>query len=303
MNSYNALHIRGLSLILTFFSFSCIGTQPPPKKIKIERLPLPAIPNPIPPKKRNVMLSLRTLCGFAVTAPSFPTKYRPFLARLPKDLQDYLKWLRSVQQYPQHEFGKLFTEQIRGTQIGSSLTIDPELIKTAYVCGADLNAHCGEKDYRNTRLMVRNYGDTGLPLNLATRSNNFSLVEILVRLGATVNIRDIFGNLPLTIAAKYASEEITRFLLDNGSNANAKNTRMQTALLVALANNRKEIIPLLLSRTQNINNCSPEESPLYAAIDRDDPELLQLVFQNGIIYPPPQNTLRSPLTKAVVNLK
>ena len=60
------------------------------------------------------------------------------------------------------------------------------------------------------------------PLHIAANSGHLNIVSLLVREGATINMRDSFGYTPLHFAAKRGYLDIVKFLVENGADVNAK---------------------------------------------------------------------------------
>ncbi len=92
-----------------------------------------------------------------------------------------------------------------------------------------------QDDYANT------------PLYYAIANGQYETVEFLLKKGAQPDIQNIWGTIPLHLTALYKDkQDLAKLLCKQGSNALIKNTKGQTALDIAIALERTEIIALLI---------------------------------------------------------
>lgn len=84
------------------------------------------------------------------------------------------------------------------------------------------------------------------PLSDASAQGSLRAVELLLRNGADVNAKDIFGNTPLMAAAENGHTHIAEFLIKKGANVTEKNSCGGTALTAAVDNGTIELFELLI---------------------------------------------------------
>lgn len=89
-------------------------------------------------------------------------------------------------------------------------------------------------------------GETGL--HIATRRKDTAWMAFLLTNGASADIRDGQGELPITIAAAIGFTDGVRLLLAGRANVNGTNARGQTALFRAVQARDLETVKLLLER-------------------------------------------------------
>ena len=103
-------------------------------------------------------------------------------------------------------------------------------------CKIDLNAKCTY------------YGSTALII--ASGQGFDSIVELLLKMNAGVNIQDNFGYTALILASQRGRVEVVKLLLDYGADINIQTKDGRTALFLASSmrayEGRKEVIELLL---------------------------------------------------------
>jgi ankyrin repeat protein len=106
------------------------------------------------------------------------------------------------------------------------LGINDDLFSTLIAAGADVNLV--DKD-GETPLM----GATGFTISRGTYGGSASLAQLLIKVGAKVNAKNVNGDTALTMAARVAREEsVTPILIAAGADVNVKNNAGDTALLV-----------------------------------------------------------------------
>ncbi|HEV8379938.1 MAG TPA: ankyrin repeat domain-containing protein [Tepidisphaeraceae bacterium] len=87
------------------------------------------------------------------------------------------------------------------------------------------------------------YGTT--PLHLACRDSRTGVSKMLLEKGVDVNVQNSAGATPLHEAALVGDWPLVRFLLSRGANPNLSNRKNQTALDVATAHKRNEVVSVL----------------------------------------------------------
>ena len=96
------------------------------------------------------------------------------------------------------------------------------------------------------------YGSTALML--AARKGYPEVAEILLQNGAKVNDRNNYGSTALLWAAKYGNIEVIEVLLNNGADINAKANNGFTALIRAAMGNHLHIAEILLEHGADVNS-------------------------------------------------
>ena len=122
-------------------------------------------------------------------------------------------------------------------------------------------------------------GNDGLsPLHWAmAQEDNEQMAELLLELGATVDVKSAEGATPLMNAAQTRSLENTRLLLDNGADADAKDERGFTSLHRAAEMGEQEIVQLLLERGASPHSDAEGHTPRSLAEGRGDTAIMELL--------------------------
>jgi len=105
--------------------------------------------------------------------------------------------------------------------------------------GADVNVKSCEEGV--------NAGVTPLIAALSRPDNDISIAGLLIRKGADVNAKISWGTV-LTLASMNPSGEGIKLLLDNGADVNDRSENGITALMMAAAYGRKDMVELLLAK-------------------------------------------------------
>ena len=92
------------------------------------------------------------------------------------------------------------------------------------------------------------YGKT--LLMWAAIKGNISLVELLIKKGAEVNIRDKHNNTALMWAVRNMHNDVSRILLKNNADISIKCRRNETALTIAKKSGNIDLVELLSSYTR-----------------------------------------------------
>jgi uncharacterized protein len=97
------------------------------------------------------------------------------------------------------------------------------------------------------------YGVT--PLSLACSNGNTAMMGLLLDAGADVNAVDPAGETMLMTAARVGVVDAVKLLLDRGAVVDAKDPEFQqTALMVAVRENRPAVVKLLIERHADVNS-------------------------------------------------
>lgn len=102
-------------------------------------------------------------------------------------------------------------------------------------------------------------------LHYTSKKKNLKLATFLISKGVDVNKRNLNGNTPLHVAARFEDNmDMINLLLCNGAQINAKNENKHTVLHISCLNYHDEIINLMIQKGANI--CEEEVTPLYCVL-------------------------------------
>ncbi|XP_033213947.1 ankyrin-3-like [Belonocnema kinseyi] len=154
-------------------------------------------------------------------------------------------------------------------------------------------------------------------LNIALAKENLKIAEMLIKFGANVNTKSIFGIAPLGIAVDSELPEIVRHLLDAGANVNVihdnksvlqnavskKNVAItemllkagadanfnrnadyhhdKPAIFTAVETNNKLIVEMLLKHGADVNIIFKNSTPLCLAAEREFEDIVQTLLEAG----------------------
>lgn len=90
--------------------------------------------------------------------------------------------------------------------------------------------------------------DDDTAAHYACRANSVALLKVLHRYGGHTDIKNVFGDLPLHIAAWMGKKDACTYLLEKGADIRARNSGMQTALHIAATHDHEEIVKLILAK-------------------------------------------------------
>jgi ankyrin repeat protein len=160
------------------------------------------------------------------------------------------------------------------------------------------------------------------PLHTAIHHEQLVIADLLVKSGANIDIQNHHGDTPLHYAAQNEDAAITEFLINYGANLELENREGLTPLMLAsLASHevaeillehgahldllsairlgyKDQVQELLQKKTRGLASFSGERL-LIAAVMSHNVEILNLLFENGILPSEDQTTERSSLFTAV----
>ena len=137
------------------------------------------------------------------------------------------------------------------------------LIKLFIDKGADINA----KDVSSGESLMF----------YAIESESLPRIQELIRLGASVNVKNKNGNRP-----RFDDPEVIMYIIDNGADINAVDSRHDTYLCVAINDNDLELAHYLISKGIDVNqNCYFTEPPIIKAIEDQNIVLVKFLADNG----------------------
>ncbi|CAL4061428.1 unnamed protein product [Meganyctiphanes norvegica] len=130
-----------------------------------------------------------------------------------------------------------------------------------------------------------NYTDpaTGFSaLHWGVRKSQKRIVEILLKAGAVVDIRDNKEQTPLLFAVLMNNLELAEIFVDAGANVNVKDWHERSGLHYCAINNRVSLAHLLLDNGADIDLQDTNlETPLHITARKDDPSVAQLLRVRG----------------------
>lgn len=118
---------------------------------------------------------------------------------------------------------------------------DFESVKLLIKQGADINK-------------IGRDGNEGSALHLAVRSDQQEIAQLLIDLGAVVDMRDYNDYTPLHNAAWNGNLDMVKLLLKAGADLNATHYAGHTPLSSARDNNQTEVVEFIEARLQHASN-------------------------------------------------
>lgn len=113
-------------------------------------------------------------------------------------------------------------------------------------------------------------------------SKTKEIVALLLEHGADVNAKTVFGFTPLMVAR---DKEIASMLVESGSDIHAKTKENGTVLYQACMNGHPDVVKYLLEKGAvsdiNIADDFAKWTPLIAAVNVDNIEIVKLLLENG----------------------
>jgi ankyrin repeat protein len=116
----------------------------------------------------------------------------------------------------------------------------------------------------------------------AVRRGDVQEVARLLAAGADPNVKDLYGDAPLHIAAEQCRADLAELLLRHGADPNAKNVRGETPLHRAVWERCGAVVELLLRHGADPNARDADgETPLHRAVSVGDVALVELLLKHG----------------------
>ena len=135
-------------------------------------------------------------------------------------------------------------------------------------------------------------------------NSRFDMVELLVKGGADVNVRNIHQSSPLYEAVEIGSLDAVRSLLSHGAVVNTLGRNGDSPLHKAVQLQKLDITELLLQRGADVNIRNMYSStPLHEAVHCGNLDIMQLLIVHGADVNSPDYQGDSPLRKALRSQK
>jgi len=135
-------------------------------------------------------------------------------------------------------------------------------------------------------------GEKGTVLHYAAGAGQEAIVELLLKRGADLGVRDDKNATPLHIAAANKNVEICCLFLDAGANVNitgcnGRDGSDRTPLHIATAVGACDVVKLLIARGANVNALdSHKRTPLCWAIYTGQSETADILIEHGGVMDP-----------------
>ena len=124
--------------------------------------------------------------------------------------------------------------------------------------------------------------DDWTALHIASRDNHKELAELLIKNGADLNVRDSDGWTALHIASRYNYKELAELLIKSGADVNVRDSDDLTPLHFVSIYNYKEIAELLIKNEADVNiKDYYNRTALHYARGDNYKELAELLIKNG----------------------
>ncbi len=128
----------------------------------------------------------------------------------------------------------------------------------------------------------RDYYDGSAPLHLAAQKGNIDIVDTLVKNGADINVRTVYGRTPYMIAILYKHDHLINYFQERHIRIESNYKNSNAFYDAALTNNLEVLEYLLKNGTDmNISN-TRNENALHMASGAGNLESVRLLIDNGI---------------------
>jgi ankyrin repeat protein len=129
----------------------------------------------------------------------------------------------------------------------------------------------------------RKSADGTSPLMAAAWAGNADIADLLVQNGANMEARDNDGFTPFLIASQFGDTLLMNYFLTGGVNLYEKNNNNFSALDLAIANDHKEAVALLLERGDQWNSAENSSlNPYRIAYDYNRKDLVRMLENKSI---------------------
>ena len=161
----------------------------------------------------------------------------------------------------------------------ASRSSSSQFIETLIDLGTDVNAQREESIFSlMSRFNKRNYK---APLMLAVDGNNYMAACLLLRHGASVNVKNSSGSTPLHLSVKKNYERLGRLFLERKEYVNTWDRNGYTPLHQAVIRGNENLVRLFLERNARVNTQDRNGyTPLHQAVKSGNENLVRLFLEN-----------------------
>ena len=175
--------------------------------------------------------------------------------------------------------------------VRSLLEQNPSLLNEKNANGLtplNLAAYQGKADIVEVLLDMgadMNIGDNenSQPVHNAAVAGHIPVLELLLARGVNIESKDDNGVTPFLFACSYRQLETARYLLDKGADLKATNNNGFQALLYAVIGGNVELVQMLIDRKVDVNQKTDDQgiTPLFSAASFGRDEIFRLLIDNG----------------------
>lgn len=138
-------------------------------------------------------------------------------------------------------------------------------------------------------------------LHVAVMNERLFLIEKLIDLKANINAEDFSGTSVLHYAAGYGHVDVFKLLQQQGAKLDVRNKMQDTILHIAIANDRKQIIELIIDKVDVNAKNADGDTPLHYVTAAGTNDIFDLLItQKGLILDQKNNDGLTPIHIAIV---
>ena len=90
-------------------------------------------------------------------------------------------------------------------------------------------------------------------IHIAAQLDSLNSLEVLIKNGANINLKNSDGDTALNIALKFKNKEAAKIILNSNPSLSVKNNRQHNALYIAAQNHIDELLPFLAPNSNMLN--------------------------------------------------
>lgn len=119
-------------------------------------------------------------------------------------------------------------------------------------------------------------------LNAAQKGEQGVVRQIISQEPGLLEVRDIHGNTPLSLAAFYGHIEILKFLIESGAQLDPNDNWQNTPLNLAVWTRKSDAALILIDKGVQVNTQNDKgNTPLHNAIITDQPNVIKALLKAG----------------------